>query len=191
MSPIPSFLASPAVLPPFIGSGPAVSSARSPYRVSMEEVVTRFATSKQRQDILRGLLNYRRELRRLQIGAEFQWLAGSFVEDPGREPRDIDVVTFYKLTSDQIQSLHGDPQRWQSLQDLADTQSAKTRFWCDAYLVNMTSPSATLIAQVHYWYGLFSHQRRSLAWKGLLEVEVASTDDDIQAEELIASTVTS
>jgi hypothetical protein len=71
MSPIPAFLASPAILPPFIGSGPIVPSTRSPYRVSMEEVVVRFATSKQRQDILRGLLSYRRRLRQLQLGAEF------------------------------------------------------------------------------------------------------------------------
>lgn len=191
MSPIPSFLASPAILPPFVGSGPVVSSARSPYRVSMEEVVTRFATSKQRQDILRGLLSYRRELRRLQLGAEFQWLAGSFVEDPGREPRDVDVVTFYKLTSDQLDSFRSDPQRWQDLQALANVQSAKARFLCDAYLVNMTAPNATLIAQVHYWYGLFSHQRGSLAWKGMLEVEVASPDDDMRAEELIAAMVIS
>jgi hypothetical protein len=189
MSPIPSFLASPAILPPFTGSGPVVPSARSPYRVSMEEVVARFASSKQRQDILKGLLSYRRKLRHLQLGAEFQWLAGSFVENPGREPRDIDVVTFYKLTLDQIKDLRNDQQRWQDLQGLADAQSTKMTFLCDAYLVNMSSPSATLVSQVHYWYGLFSHQRGSLAWKGMLEVQVESADDDMQAEELISSTV--
>lgn len=74
---------------------------------------------------------------------------------------------------------------------MADAQSTKTNFLCDAYLVNMSNPSSTLISQVHYWYGLFSHQRGSLAWKGVLEVQVESTDDDIQAEGLIASTVTS
>jgi len=157
----------------------------------MEEVVTRFASSKQRQDILRGLVRYRKQLRHLRLGAEFQWLAGSFVEDPGREPRDIDVVTFYRLTPSQLNDLRSDPQRWQDLQGLADAQSTKAAFLCDAYLVNMSSPGAALVSQVHYWYGLFSHQRGSLAWKGMLEVQIESADDDIQAEDLISQAVIS
>lgn len=157
----------------------------------MEEVVTRFASSKQRQDILKGLLRYRRQLRHLGLGAEFQWLAGSFVEDPGREPRDVDVVTFYKLTSGQLGDLRNDPQRWQDLQKLADNQSTKAAFLCDAYLVNMSSPGAALVSQVHYWYGLFSHQRGSFAWKGMLEVRVESADDDMKAEGLISRAVVS
>lgn len=177
----------PAVLPPFTGVDPAVPGSRSPYQVGIEEVVRRFATSKPRIEILNGLLSYRKELRRLQLGAEFQWLAGSFVEHPGREPRDLDVVTFYQLTAAQVASLRSDERRWDRFQDLG--RSAKARFFCDAYHVNMVSLYRDLIAAAHYWYGLFSHQRGSLAWKGMLEVEVASADDDQQAEEMLAMVV--
>lgn len=180
---IPPLLAAPAILPPFIGSDPTSPAARSPYRVGIEEVVQRFATSKRRIDILRGLLDYRRELRRLDLGAEFQWLAGSFVENPGREPRDVDVVTFYRRTAGQMADLRADSRRWQRLQTLA--RSPKADFLCDAYLVNMTGPGAALVAQSHYWYGLFSHQRGSLAWKGMLEVDAASPDDDEEAGNLL------
>ena len=187
MSAIPPLLAAPAILPPFIGSDPASPAYRSPYQVGIEEVVQRFATSRRRIEILRGLLDYRRELRRLDLEAEFQWLAGSFVENPGREPRDVDVVTFYRRTADQMAELRADAKRWQRLQTLA--KSPKADFLCDAYLVNMANPGATLIAQSHYWYGLFSHQRGSLAWKGMLQVDVASPDDDEEAGNLLRMAV--
>ncbi len=167
-----------------MGSDPTSAAARSPYKVDMVEVVQRFSTSRTRVDILKGLLDYRRELRRLDLGAEFQWLAGSFVENPGREPRDVDVVTFYRRTADQMADLRADSKRWQRLQTLA--KSPKADFLCDAYLVNMTGPGAVLVAQSHYWYGLFSHQRGSLAWKGMLQVEVASLDGDEEAGNLLS-----
>lgn len=187
MPAVPPLLAAPAILPPFTGSDPTVAATRSPYKVDMVEVVQRFATSRMRIDILRGLLDYRRELRRLDLGAEFQWLAGSFVEDPGREPRDVDVVTFYRRTADQMADLRADSGQWQGLQALA--RSPKADFLCDAYLVNMVGPGAALVAQTHYWYGLFSHQRGSLAWKGMLQVDVASPNDDEEAENLLSQAV--
>jgi uncharacterized protein DUF6932 len=187
MGTIPALRAAPAILPPFTGTDPTEPESRSPYLVGIEEVVRRFATTKKRAEILKGLLSYRKELRQLQLGAEFQWLAGSFVEDPGREPRDVDVVTFYQLTSAQIASLRKDDGRWGRFQDLG--REAKARFLCDAYHVNMAGVRRDLVSASHYWYGLFSHQRGSLAWKGMLEVEMASADDDQQAEEMLAAMV--
>jgi hypothetical protein len=184
MPTIPPLLAAPAILPPFLGSDPADPSARSPYRASIGDVVRRFATSQPRIDILRGLLEYRKELRRLRVGAEFQWLAGSFVENPGREPRDVDVVTFYQQTAAQMAEIRADSERWQRLQALA--KSPRADFFCDAYLVNMVGPGSTLVAQTHYWYGLFSHQRGTLAWKGMLEVTVGSSEEDWAAENMLA-----
>lgn len=155
MTSIPPLLASPAILPPFVGADPGVPSGRSPYRVRIEEVVQRFSTSRRRVEILDGLLQYRRELRRQGLGAEFQWLAGSFVENPDREPNDIDVVTFYRLAPNQLSAIQSDPKRMQDLQELA--QSSKRRFLCDAYFVNMEGIGADLVSSTHYWYGLFSH----------------------------------
>ena len=99
----------------------------------------------------------------------------------------MDVVTFYRRTADQIGTLRADSSRWQRLQILA--KSPKADFLCDAYLVNMVNPGAALVAQSHYWYGLFSHQRGSLAWKGMLQVNVASADDDEEAGNLLSMVV--
>ena len=87
----------------------------------------------------------------------------------------------------QVAKLRSDERRWDRFQDLG--RSAKARFFCDAYHVNMVGLCSDLVAAAHYWYGLFSHQRGSLAWKGMLEIEVASADDDRQAEEMLAAVV--
>lgn len=188
--PIPPMLASPATLPPFVGTDPTLAAARSPYSSSMIEVAQRFGTSPRRREILTGLLQYRDELRRVGIGVAFQWLAGSFVENPGREPNDVDVVTFYAATLQELQTLqHADPARWQWAKQLANPQFTKPHFHYDGYMVNILGDGRALVGGTHYWYGLFSHQRASLAWKGMIQVEFSDPNDDVSAQDLVASMV--
>lgn len=90
---IPAFCAA-GVIPPFVGD-PASLRPRSPYAVSVRDVVERFATSTKRCDILRGWLDHRAAVHSLGIVDGFQWLDGSFCERLiHREPNDIDLVTF-------------------------------------------------------------------------------------------------
>lgn len=86
-------------------------------------------------------------------------------------------------------AIRNDPPRWQRFEKLAS--SAKTQFSCDAYFVNMAAPGKSLVGFTHYWYGLFSHQRGSLAWKGMLELEIAGEDADQRAEDRLAKLVMS
>ena len=85
------------------GNDPAdsVSSKRSPYSLSLPEFVHRFGQSVERRSLMNGLLRYRALLQQAGLGAGFQWINGSFVEDVerirGRPPADIDVVTFIFL----------------------------------------------------------------------------------------------
>lgn len=183
--PIPPMLTSPATLPPFVGTDPTIAGTRSPYVASIEEVVQRFNTTPARKDILTGLIAYRREVRRLKFNAEFQWIAGSFVENPGREPRDVDIVTFYDLRPAEIAAIQADAPRWNDLLTLANNPQSKASYLCDAYVVNMNGSGRTLVDQCHYWYGLFSHQRGSFAWKGLIVLDARSPDDDVAAEHLL------
>jgi hypothetical protein len=69
-----------AVLPPIRPGAAGHSPDRSPYKASLSEVVERFAKTPARLEILRGLLNYRAELRKRGISTGFQWLNGSFME---------------------------------------------------------------------------------------------------------------
>lgn len=180
-------LASPAILPPFTGGNPGATLAcRSPYRAGLDEVVQRFGKSAKRQGLLRGLIQYRRELRRVALGAKFQWLAGSFVEEPGREPNDIDVVTFFETDAAGRAAAMSDPLIKQRITALAKRGLVKTTYGLDSFFIDLSWPPHQVVAQTHYWYGLFSHQRVSYAWKGMLEVDAQSVDDDYSAEALLS-----
>lgn len=160
------------LLPPIeahIPTGPN----RSPYPVSLMDVVMHFATSGERCAVLRGFLDYRAALHRMGLDSGFQWLNGSFMEDvetlERRPPRDIDVVTFLRTPE------NFDP----SGDDLAvlDNGAAKAHFRVDGYFVEMDAmPPRDLVGWSAYWYSLWSH-RRNQAWKGFLQVDLDPTED--------------
>jgi hypothetical protein len=155
----------------------------SPYQVSMREVVERFATSEVRVAILRGLLSYRGALLRAGLVDGYQWLDGSFVEDVEtsnrRDPKDIDIVTFASSPADSA-----DRNSWlRANEGLLDPRRTKDDFLCDAYFMDFQKRPDLLVDDTRYWFGLFSHQRESNLWKGMLKVPMLS--DDVAAEVLL------
>lgn len=95
------------VVPPIRpGSDPA-GTDRSPYEVTMEELVNRFCLSADRAEILKGFLELRSDLNSIGINRGFQWVDGSFLENiedtEARPPNDIDVVMFAFLPAGQTQ----------------------------------------------------------------------------------------
>ena len=64
--------------------------------------------------------------------------------------------------------------------DLFDPMKTKATFGCDAYFVSLDIPPHLLVADTMYWHGLFSHQRVTSLWKGLIQVSLASDDDDVR-----------
>jgi hypothetical protein len=171
------------VLPPFLsGSSPAERDAISPYKVSLIEVVQRFSNGNARHKIIQGLINYRAELRNVGITSGFQWIDGSFVEDieknKGRSPNDVDIITFANRPSSYL-----DPINWRDLikrrQDLFLPAESKKKYSCDAYYVDMNTQPELLVSQTRYWFGLFSHQRESFLWKGMLELALEDDSDAV------------
>lgn len=175
---IPSFNAS-MVLPPYVGEDPTHRADMSPYKVTMREVALRFATSTHRARILRGLLSYRNALRGAGVSSGFQWLDGSFVEDVEQirklPPQDLDVVTFGKPpTENSLEKF-----KWlQEHLNLFVQSKTKESFLCDAFFVDLTQNPELLVDDSRYWFGLFSHQRESALWKGMLQVPLNSDDSD-------------
>lgn len=164
------------VLPPFLGEQPGVRSWASPYQASMSEVVGRYATSPARAWLLHGLLSYRDALFAAGLWDGYQWLAGSFVEDVERErkrpPHDIDVVTFSSTPVDAAVR-----QAWLAThRNLLDRGKVKRRFLCDGFFVDLRKPADLLVDDACYLFGLYSHQRASLRWKGILKIPLASDD---------------
>lgn len=160
------------VLPPIDPIAPT-QTHRSPYRVTLIDVVKRFASSPDRRRILCGWLQFRAQLHSMDIKQGFQWLDGSFMENvelrERRSPRDMDVVTFihtpsaFDPTPDQLASI--------------DHETVKNNFLIDSYFVEVDQISpAELVRQSAYWYSMWSHKRNQ-TWKGYLEVDLAPIAD--------------
>lgn len=168
---IPAFTAA-GLLPPFVGD-PADVRQRSPYPTRLRDIIRRFATSAKRCEILHGWLAHRAALHSLGFIDGFQWADGSFCEQlAGREPNDVDVVTFFVQPSGI------------DLRGLATTHPevfhpllSKGQYHCDAYFVTLHGGRFAEPRLVSYWYSLFSHRRHDLAWKGILQVPLAPMDD--------------
>ena len=86
------------LLPPIDPTTPTAVE-RSPYPVSLKDLVLRFGTSPERKAILTGFLEYRAILHQFGVQHGFQWLDGSFMEEieilEGRPPMDLDVVPLF------------------------------------------------------------------------------------------------
>jgi hypothetical protein len=171
------------VLPPFMHGDVtgAQAAPRSPYRATMTELVTRFATSRERAAILRGFKQFRDALRGVGFVEGFQWLDGSFVEAcevvKGRPPGDIDVVSVLRRPD----AVAADSAWLQFVEQygatLLDSDYCKATYSCDAYFIDLNIPPRFVSEQTTYWFGLFSHQRDSFRWKGMVQVDLRSDDE--------------
>jgi hypothetical protein len=165
------------VIPPFVGGDATDPDAMSPYDASMTELVDRFGTSDERAEILEGLLDYREELRQLGIVNGFQWIAGSFCEHVeiirSRPPGDVDIVTFaYRHISDDAQWF----KFFNFNQQVFSPFATKKKFKADAYYIDLGIDAELIVDTTAYWSGLFSHQRNSHLWKGMLKIPLVSDD---------------
>ena len=174
------------VLPPINPATPA-SADRSPYTVSLTDLVLRFGTSLNRQTILTGFLSFRSALHAAGLLDGFQWVNGSFLEDieitEARDPADIDIVTFFHLPVGATQeSLARASPR------LFDPVHTKNDYHVDAYFVQLNGDAPEpLVRQSAYWYSMWSH-RRSGQWKGYLQIDLSLTDDTVAKANLDKST---
>ncbi|MCJ2068488.1 hypothetical protein MKK75_06650 [Methylobacterium sp. J-030] len=172
---IPAFNLS-RVLPPYIGADATDYDGKSPFETTAAELVNRFATSDERALILEGFLDYRDELRRVGIVDGFQWIAGSFCEEVetirGRPPNDVDVVTFGRRPVPEAQWVAF----FNANRQVFSPVITKQRFKADAYYVDLDNEPDVIVDDTVYWSGLFSHQRNSHLWKGMLKIPLASDD---------------
>ena len=169
------------VIPPFNPTDPT-GTVRSPYVVSLHDVVLRFALTPERVNIMDGFLKYRQLLHTAGIIAGFQWLDGSFLEDVEMirtvSPKDIDVTTFYYLPAGKTES--------EFVTDyslLFDRKSIKQRYYTDSFLVYLDPNDIEFcIYWSNYWYGVWSHQRDTFRWKGFIQVDLAPQADVLAVE---------
>jgi hypothetical protein len=155
----------------------------SPYHATVDELVAHFATSAERRLILQGFLRFRRDLR-MQGAWGWQWLDGSFLEDVesqrGRPPNDLDIVTF--LVRPASITTVADMQSFvNSNLGLFDRTQTKANYHCDALYVDLALGPYDVVSVSRYYFGLFSHQRVTAVWKGMLEIDFPLGDTDSAA----------
>jgi hypothetical protein len=183
---IPPFNIS-GVLPPYLGSTPTAWASISPYQTTLFRIADRFCNSKERKEILQGLLDYRQRLNRIGLLSGFQWLSGSFLENievlEGRHPRDVDVVTFCHRPIDVMDDVN-----WEAFvasnDELVNPIKIKEAFKCDAYFVDLNIEPISVVDHTRYWFGLFSHRRGGL-WKGMLQIPLTVNMDDEAASKRV------
>lgn len=180
--PIPSFNSN-GLLPPVAGINPA-GMERSPYIVTMTELVHAFGTTPRRKQLLRNLIAYRNLISSGGFTTGLQFIDGSFVEDiekhSHREPRDIDVFSLLNLPAQYANSPslwhQGGYQFWE--EEIQNQPKNKGRFELDTYAALVEEfPLLGLLKNVLYWYSLFSHQRDTFAWKGFVAVLLDPAQD--------------
>lgn len=164
------------ILPPVDASNPT-SPARSPYEVSLVDIVQRFGTSQERIRILDGFLRYRQGLHDAGLTQGFQWLDGSYMEHvealEGRPPNDIDVVSFIEFPEGMSERNIRD--RFSGVIGLSRNSRilVKRSFMVDAFMVPLSPISSSELVELStYWYSVWSH-RRDRAWKGFLRVSLS------------------
>ncbi|MFG1433367.1 hypothetical protein V5F44_21065 [Xanthobacter sp. V2C-8] len=171
--PLPSFDLR-GLLPPFVGVD-ATTPDRSPYWVAMPELVDALGTTPHRRELLRNLIAYRALLAKEGYVNGIQFIDGSFVENvevlANRSPGDIDVFSILSVP----QMYLADASAWKTTgfsawqTQVVNRDLNKQRFRLDTYAVLLEERQEKpmhLINDIIYWYGLFSHQRDTFAWKG-------------------------
>jgi hypothetical protein len=167
------------VLPPINDRQPT-SVHRSPYLVSLADIISHFGVSKARLDVLHGFLRYRALLHQAGLIEGFQWLDGSFLEHieklESRPPNDIDVVTFFHLPDGRSQQdiARGFPDLFPSGREQMET--LKAQYHVDAYVVHLNSRGDLLVERAAYWYSVWSH-KRNYTWKGYVQVDLDPSAD--------------
>ena len=79
-------------------------------------------------------------------------------------------------------------EQWKELVDanhqIFNPRLVKLKFNCDAYFVDLNTAPESVVSLTRYWFGLFSHRRGGL-WKGLLQIPLAVTQDDVEASAMV------
>jgi hypothetical protein len=66
---------------------------------------------------------------------------------------------------------------------LFNPEITKQNYKADAYYIDLSKPPHLIVRDTTYYFGLFSHQRDTFLWKGMLIVPLSSDDD--QARQML------
>ena len=112
---------------------------------------------------------------------------GSFLEE--KDPKDLDVVCFFHFP-DTVRTEEEQISLWNSHAQLFERTEVKPKYWLDAFFLPLESSPETLVSLSRYYLQLFSHQRESYLWKGMIQVPLDGASDE-GAQELLQAPISS
>jgi|GEM_PF-1353342 len=162
-------------LPPYVGGSPdeITSHLGSPFVLSTEDACALLGTSERRQELLRGLLNYRAALRGLGVRRGFTLIGGSMTENRGAEPGDVDVAVIVEVP-EELRALLVHGRKRERFEQLRDARVTKAEFGVDAYLYAVEDILEELPTLLRM-FNLYSHSKLQ-SWKGVVAVDMRSDD---------------
>lgn len=168
---------SQGLLPPHNGDARDLDGG-SPYHTTTLELCHTFGTTRTRREILRGFFRLRAALAELELNDGWQWLDGRFLEkDRGHnEPELIQVVTFYTPSP-----LLDDPMFTDHVNRINDFDLSHRLFRVDHNYVSLELPLPALVHNTRHYAALLSHQSETGIWKGMLQVNLNTPQDDAAA----------
>ena len=163
------------LLPPLLGE-PTLAGSSPPFPVRLTETALRFADSLERRRLFLGFLDFRQALYDAGLTDGFQLVDGSYVEDTlqrrGRDPADIDLVTFFRTPQGKSQS-----EMLTSFPDLFDSRITKERYGVDAYFVGLDNEDQFYLTKaIAFWNNLWHHTREGER-KGYLAIDLSNAED--------------
>lgn len=151
----------------------------SPYPCNTLEICQKLGTTKERVEILKGLIIFRQRMTENGIVDGFQWLDGSFIENieitENRPPNDLDLVTFFGGLTIEEQKV----KRTKFIEFFNPTL-AKNNYKLDHYFVDYCFRPEVTVEMTRYWIQLFTHNRLGV-WKGILRLELNTAEIDQEA----------
>lgn len=179
---IPSF--NHGVLPPFIGKGPQDLDGRySPFPVTITELASHLGRTPTRKKLLHGFLDFRAALRNVGLLEAEIWVDGGFVEQKD-DPKDIDIFVIFDIDEEKEFAIAD------TFPDLFHADTTKSTYGIDAHFFNLgSSDRLQRLDRLCEFFGLFSHQRDTSRWKGILRVPLGSSADDEVAIHLLGGSI--
>jgi len=186
MSSIPAFNDT-HLLPPYRGEegDEREHGNLSPYLCTTLELCKVFGKTKERIEMLQGLILFRERLIKENIISGFQWLYGSFSEEieilEKRSPNDIDLITFFwNISHDDLMNLT------ESFPEFFNIEKSKKIFNLDHLNLDIGRSPAFSMNAISDMMQLCTHSRYGI-WKGILRLELNTPNEDKMAWKYLSS----
>lgn len=159
----------------------------------MGYLIRRFGSNPVRREILQGLIDYRKLLLDGGFVSGFQWIDGSFIEnaevDRSRAPKDVDIVTLFRRPLRyQVDRAAWLKESKQIFATFFNRQTCLTKYKCDSFPIDLDQQPGGIISDVTYWFALFSHQKRTNTWKGVVQLSLLADAAEHSNELLLNQT---